>query len=225
MLGSGYSWSFTGTAYQAQHVGSSAIIALSFGVVMVFLILAAQYEKWTLPLAVLTAVPFAALGAYIAVWLRGVDNNIYFTVGLLVLIGLAAKNAILIVEFAVIERQAGKSPADAAYSAAKLRFRPIIMTSLTFVLASVPLAVASGASANSRIAIGTSVIGGMLFATFFAILFVPMFYDLIESGSNKLARMRGKTPEADTIEDEDRSQELSDDSRRGETNDRNNNDA
>ncbi|RJS94369.1 efflux RND transporter permease subunit [Salinisphaera sp. Q1T1-3] len=207
VLGSNYDFAFTGTAYQAQHVGDAAIIALVFGVVMVFLILAAQYEKWSLPIAVLTAVPFATLGAYMAVWLRGVDNNIYFTVGLLVLIGLAAKNAILIVEFAVLERQAGKSPADAAYSAAKLRFRPIVMTSMTFVLASVPLAVASGAAANSRIAIGTAVIGGMLFATFFAILFVPMFYDLIEKGSEKLARARGKT------QDEDENDEFDDDSR------------
>ncbi|WP_348760612.1 multidrug efflux RND transporter permease subunit [uncultured Salinisphaera sp.] len=227
VLGSGYSWSFTGTAYQAQNVGNAATIALAFGVIMVFLILAAQYEKWTLPLAVLTAVPFAALGAYIAVWLRGVDNNIYFTVGLLVLIGLAAKNAILIVEFAVLEREAGKSPAEAAYSAAKLRFRPIIMTSLTFVLASVPLAVASGAAANSRIAIGTAVIGGMMFATFFAILFVPMFYDLIETGSNKLARMRGKNPEADSMDDEDdsRLETSNHESQGSDQNNRNNNDA
>lgn len=190
VLGPDYQFEFTGTAYQAEHVGNASIIALAFGVIMVFLILAAQYEKWSLPLAVITAVPFSALGAFIAVWLRGVDNNIYFTVGMLVLIGLAAKNAILIVEFAVLERSSGKSAADAAYSAARLRFRPIIMTSLTFILASVPLAIASGAAANSRIAIGTAVIGGMLAATFFAILFVPLAYDLIETGSEKLNRWR-----------------------------------
>ena len=192
VLGSDYRFEFTGTAYQAQNVGNAATLALVFGVIMVFLILAAQYEKWTLPLAVITAVPFAALGAFISVWLRGVDNGIYFTVGLLVLVGLAAKNAILIVEFAVLERKAGKSSADAAYSASKLRFRPILMTSLTFVLAAVPLAVATGAAANSRIAIGTAVIGGMLAATFFAILFVPLAYDLIERGSDRFARLRGK---------------------------------
>lgn len=190
VLGKNYRFEFTGTAYQADHVGNSALLALVFGVVMVFLILAAQYEKWTLPLAVITAVPFAALGAYISVWLRGVDNSIYFTVGLLVLIGLAAKNAILIVEFAVLEQKAGKRPGEAAYSAAKLRFRPIVMTSLTFILATMPLALATGASANSRIAIGTSVIGGMLAATLFAILFVPLAYDLIETGSEKFDHWR-----------------------------------
>lgn len=221
VLGSGYQFEFTGTAYQASHVGNAAILALAFGVVMVFLILAAQYEKWSLPLAVITAVPFAALGAFISVWLRGVDNNVYFTVGMLVLIGLAAKNAILIVEFAVLERENGKTPADAAYSAAALRFRPIVMTSLTFVLASVPLAIASGAAANSRIAIGTSVIGGMLAATFFAILFVPLFYDLIERGSDKLADMRGKNRgNQDSGDNDARTLEQGDD-----TNDRNNNDA
>ncbi|HET7314917.1 multidrug efflux RND transporter permease subunit [Salinisphaera sp.] len=225
VLGSDYQFRFTGTAYQATHVGNSAIIALSLGVIMVFLILAAQYEKWSLPLAVITAVPFAALGAYVAVWLRGVDNNIYFTVGLLVLIGLAAKNAILIVEFAVLERSAGKSPADAAYSAARLRFRPIVMTSLTFILAATPLAIASGAAANSRIAIGTSVIGGMLAATLFAILFVPLAYDLIERGSDKLARMRGKRDSDEDDDDDEASAQASDQKRRDDTNDRDDDDA
>ncbi|GAB3681295.1 efflux RND transporter permease subunit [Salinisphaera aquimarina] len=190
-LGSGYRFEFTGTAYQEERAGSSGSIAFALGVVMVFLILAAQFEKWTLPLAVITAVPFAALGAYVAVWLRGIDNSLYFSVGLLVLIGLAAKNAILIVEFAVMGREEGKSPAAAAYEAAKLRFRPIVMTSLAFILGTLPLALATGASANSRNAIGTAVVGGMLAATFFAILFVPMFYDLIEKGTDKL-RGRGR---------------------------------
>jgi len=187
-----YRLSFTGTAYQEETAAGSGGIAVIFGMIMVFLILAAQYEKWTLPLAVITAVPFAALGAFVAVWLRGIDNNLYFSVGLLVLIGLAAKNAILIVEFAVISREEGKSPAAAAFEAAKLRFRPIVMTSLAFILGTVPLAIASGASANSRNAIGTAVIGGMLAATFFAILFVPMFYDLVERGT---AKLRGKSVE------------------------------
>ncbi|MES1926453.1 multidrug efflux RND transporter permease subunit [Salinisphaera sp. T31B1] len=196
--GEDYRLSFTGTAYQEETAASSGSIAVIFGMVMVFLILAAQYEKWTLPLAVITAVPFAALGAFVAVWLRGIDNNLYFSVGLLVLIGLAAKNAILIVEFAVIGREQGKSAAAAAFEAAKLRFRPIVMTSLAFILGTVPLAIASGASANSRNAIGTAVIGGMLAATFFAILFVPMFYDLVERGTAKLRRGRGKDKDEDT---------------------------
>lgn len=187
-----YQLSFTGTAYQEETAAGSGGIAVLFGMLMVFLILAAQYEKWTLPLAVVTAVPFAALGAFVAVWLRGIDNSLYFSVGLLVLIGLSAKNAILIVEFAVIGRDEGKSPAAAAYEAAKLRFRPIVMTSLAFILGCVPLAIASGASANSRNAIGTAVIGGMLAATFFAILFVPMFYDLVERGSARVGRLLNK---------------------------------
>jgi multidrug efflux pump len=195
--GSDYRLSFTGTAYQEEAASSSGTVAVMFGMLMVFLILAAQYEKWTLPLAVITAVPFAALGAFVSVWLRGIDNNLYFSVGLLVLIGLAAKNAILIVEFAVISREEGKSPAAAAYEAAKLRFRPIVMTSMAFILGCVPLALASGASANSRNAIGTAVIGGMLAATFFAILFVPMFYDLVERGSSKLRSLGRKSSHDD----------------------------
>ena len=195
--GDDYQLSFTGTAYQEETAAGSGGIAVLFGMVMVFLILAAQYEKWTLPLAVITAVPFAALGAFVAVWLRGIDNNLYFSVGLLVLIGLAAKNAILIVEFAVISREEGKSPAAAAYEAAKLRFRPIVMTSLAFILGCVPLALASGASANSRNAIGTAVIGGMLAASFFAILFVPMFYDLVERGTSRVGRLFNKGQDED----------------------------
>jgi multidrug efflux pump len=195
--GNNYQLSFTGTAYQEETAAGSGGIAVLFGMIMVFLILAAQYEKWTLPLAVITAVPFAALGAFVAVWFRGIDNNLYFSVGLLVLIGLAAKNAILIVEFAVMSREEGKSPAAAAYEAAKLRFRPIVMTSLAFILGCVPLALASGASANSRNAIGTAVIGGMLAATFFAILFVPLFYDLVERGSARVGRMFNKSKDDD----------------------------
>ncbi|MES1949926.1 hydrophobe/amphiphile efflux-1 (HAE1) family protein [Salinisphaera sp. S4-8] len=187
--GNNYQLSFTGTAYQEETAAGSGGIAVLFGMIMVFLILAAQYEKWTLPLAVITAVPFAALGAFVAVWFRGIDNNLYFSVGLLVLIGLAAKNAILIVEFAVMSREEGKSPAAAAFEAAKLRFRPIVMTSLAFILGCVPLALATGASANSRNAIGTAVVGGMLAATFFAILFVPLFYDLVERGSERVGRL------------------------------------
>ncbi|NNC23449.1 efflux RND transporter permease subunit [Salinisphaera sp. USBA-960] len=190
VIDKGYRFQFTGTAYQAEKSGDSQLIALSFGVVMVFLILAAQYEQWTLPLAVIVAVPFAALGAFVAIWVFGVNNNVYFTVGMLVLIGLAAKNAILIVEFAVLERRNGKTPAEAAYAAAELRFRPIVMTSLTFILASTPLITATGPSSNSRVAIGATVIGGMLAATAFAILFVPLAYDLLQRSSEAVSRRR-----------------------------------
>jgi multidrug efflux pump len=202
VLSPNYRFNFIGTAYQEEKASSSGMTAFIFGVVMVFLILAAQYEKWTLPLAVITAVPFAALGAYVAVWARGLDSTLYFSVGLLVLIGLAAKNAILIVEFAVLERETGKSAALAAYSAAKLRFRPIVMTSLSFVFGTLPLAIASGASANSRIAIGTSVIGGMLAATLFAILFVPLAFDLIERASDRLTASRAQKGDSQAQQNE-----------------------
>ncbi len=146
---------------------------------MVFLILAAQYERWSLPLAVLTAVPFAVLGALLAIWLRGLDNDVYFQIGLVTLIGLAAKNAILIVEFASQRHRQGRSVYDAAMEAARLRFRPIVMTSLAFILGVLPLAVSTGAGSASRHSIGTGVIGGMLVATFIAILFVPLFFSLL----------------------------------------------
>jgi multidrug efflux pump len=145
----------------------------------VFLILAAQYERWSLPLAVLTAVPFAVLGALIAIWWRGLENDVYFQIGLVTLIGLAAKNAILIVEFAAQRHRQGLSVYDAAITAARLRFRPIIMTSLAFILGVLPLAISTGAGSASRHSIGTGVIGGMIAATFVAILFVPLFFRLL----------------------------------------------
>jgi len=132
-----------------------------------------------LPLAVITAVPFALFGAIVAIYLRGIENDIYFQVGLVTLIGLSAKNAILIVEFAAQRQREGLSVYDAAMDAARLRFRPIIMTSLAFILGVVPLAVSTGAGSASRHSIGTGVIGGMLAATFIAILFVPMLFKLV----------------------------------------------
>jgi multidrug efflux pump len=146
---------------------------------MVFLILAAQYERWSLPLAVLTAVPFAVLGALVAIWLRGLENDVYFQIGLVTLIGLAAKNAILIVEFASQRHRQGLPVYEAAMEAARLRFRPIIMTSLAFILGVMPLAISSGAGSASRHSIGTGVIGGMIAATAVAILFVPLFFRLL----------------------------------------------
>lgn len=184
-----YSLSWSGTAYQEQEASSSGATAFLFGLVMVFLILAAQYERWSLPFAVVTAVPFAVFGAVLATWMRGLNNDVYFQVGLLTLIGLGAKNAILIVEFAVIARKEGKSIRDAAIEAAHLRFRPIVMTSLAFILGCVPLAISSGAGAASRHAIGTGVIGGMLAATALATFFVPAFYLIV----TRLAE-RGKPP-------------------------------
>ena len=146
---------------------------------MIFLILSAQYEKWSLPFVVIMSVPFAVLGALIAIWLRGIDNDLYFQVGLVTLIGLAAKNAILIVEFAIQQVQTGKTYVDAAIDAARLRFRPIVMTSLAFTFGVLPLAVSSGAGAASRHAIGTGMVGGMLVSTFISTMFVPMIFAMI----------------------------------------------
>ncbi|ORE91624.1 efflux RND transporter permease subunit [Aurantimonas sp. 22II-16-19i] len=178
-LPEGYEVAWTGSAYQEIQAGGTGAVAMGFGILMVFLILAAQYERWTLPIAVLLAVPFAVFGALLAIWLRGLDNDVYFQIGLVTLIGLAAKNAILIVEFAVLKREEGLSAFDAALEGAKLRFRPIIMTSLAFILGVVPLAISTGAGSASRHSIGTGVIGGMLAATFVAIFFIPLFYRLL----------------------------------------------
>jgi HAE1 family hydrophobic/amphiphilic exporter-1/multidrug efflux pump len=183
----GIDWS--GISYQERLVGRQSIYAFAFGLLMVFLVLAAQYESWSVPFAVILAVPFGVFGALSAVWLRGMNNDIYFQIGLVTLIGLAAKNAILIVEFANHRHEAGMSSAQAAIEAARLRFRPIIMTSMAFILGVVPLVFATGAGAASRQSIGTGVFGGMLAATFLAIFFVPLFFVLIR----KLSR-RGAGP-------------------------------
>ena len=191
-LGGDYSLGWIGQAYQELASQGSGSQAFVFGLIMVFLILAAQYERWTLPLAVVTAVPFAVFGAILAVWLRGIQNDVYFQVGLVTLIGLAAKNAILIVEFAVLCRSEGMSIYDSALEAAKLRFRPIVMTSLAFILGCVPLAISSGAGSASRHSIGTGVIGGMLAATILATFMIPMFYLLVETASAKMSKKKDK---------------------------------
>ncbi|TRO36576.1 multidrug efflux RND transporter permease subunit [Pseudomonas sp. ALS1131] len=188
VLGEDYSLGWIGSAYQELATQGSGAQAFVFGLILVFLILAAQYERWTLPLAVVTAVPFAVFGAILAVWLRGIQNDVYFQVGLVTLIGLAAKNAILIVEFAVLLRAEGKGIFEAAQEAAKLRFRPIVMTSLAFILGCVPLAISSGAGSASRHSIGTGVIGGMLAATLLATFLIPMFYLLVESAAQRMSR-------------------------------------
>lgn len=179
VLGNDYALAWIGSAYQEKKAGGTSTQAFVFGLIMIFLILAAQYEKWSLPVVVILSVPFAVLGALLAVWMRGIENDLYFQVGLVTLIGLAAKNAILIVEFAVMKVREGLSYAEAAVEAAKLRFRPIVMTSLAFTFGVLPLALSTGAGAASRHAIGTGMVGGMILSTFVATLFVPMMFAII----------------------------------------------
>ena len=162
---------------------------------MVFLILSAQYEKWSLPFAVICGVPFAVFGALVGVYFRGLANDVYFQVALLTLIGLSAKNAILIVEFAVLLREQGKSLVESAVTAAKMRFRPVIMTSLAFILGCVPLAISTGAGSASRHSIGTAVVVGMLFSTIFVPLFIPLFFMLIYRLSEKFGNKNKNTVE------------------------------
>ncbi len=220
VLGQDYSLAWTGSAYQEKLTGSAAATALLMGLLVVFLILSAQYEKWSLPIAVLMAVPFAICGALCGIFIRGLhflpsawaqmvsyfsfgtfistlNNDVYFQIALVTLVGLAAKNAILIVEFAVMLRAQGKTAAEAAVEAAKLRFRPIVMTSLAFILGTIPLAISSGAGAASRHSIGTAVVAGMLGATLFAPLFVPFFYCLTSGVFFKSK----KQPAAETLQD------------------------
>ena len=172
--GFGYDWS--GMSYQEILAGNSATLLMVLSIVVVFLCLAALYESWSIPVAVLLVVPLGALGALAFTMLRGLSNDLFFKIGLITIIGLAAKNAILIVEFAVMERKQGKTLREAVISAAHLRFRPILMTSFAFIMGVLPMAISTGAGANARHAIGTGVIGGMIFATFLGLLLIPVFF-------------------------------------------------
>jgi HAE1 family hydrophobic/amphiphilic exporter-1/multidrug efflux pump len=182
-----FSFDWGGTSYQEKHSSGAALFAIGLAAVMVFLILAAQYEKLSLPFSVLFALPFGTFGAFAAIWIKNLvgaryfgaqplANDVYFQIGLVTLLGLAAKNAILIVEYAVLKHEEGLTPSAAAIEAARLRFRPILMTSMAFILGVLPLAVSSGAGAGARHSVGTGVMGGMMAATFLAIFFVPTFY-------------------------------------------------
>ena len=179
VLPADFSYDWGGASYQEKKSGGTSALALGLAVIMVFLILAAQYERWSLPFSVLMALPFGTFGALAAVYLRGYNNDVYFQIGLVTLLGLAAKNAILIVQFAELKEREGLSAAAAALEAARLRFRPILMTSLAFIFGVLPLALSSGAGAGARRAVGTGVMGGMIAATFLAIFFVPMFFKLL----------------------------------------------
>ena len=190
VMPAGYGYEWSGEAREEKLAGSTSTIAFVFGLIFVFLILAAQYESWSLPIGVVLAVPFALFGALVAVALRGIPNDVYFQIGLITLIALAAKNAILIFEFAVMLREQGHSFVEAATESARQRLRPIVMTSFAFILGVVPLAIASGASANSRHSIGTGVIGGMLGATVIAVFFIPMFYVLLSRFSDRFNKKK-----------------------------------
>lgn len=196
-LPDGYQIAWTGQAYQEKRTGSAALVAFAFATVMVFLILAAQFETWSLPLAVIMAIPFAMTGALIAVLTRGMNNDIYFQIGLITLIGLAAKNAILIVEFASQKMEEGMPLAEAALEAARLRFRPIVMTSMAFVLGIIPLVFATGAGAAARQSMGTGVFGGMLLATFVATIFIPLFFTWLTN--EKKVRHHGHIVEEESV--------------------------
>jgi HAE1 family hydrophobic/amphiphilic exporter-1/multidrug efflux pump len=190
VLPSDFTFDWSGASLQEKKSGGTSIVALIAGALMAFLILAAQYERWGLPLSVMLALPFGTFGALAAIWLNNLvltplfhkaplTNDVYFQIGLVTLLGLAAKNAILIVEYALMKSQEGLSYSAAAVEAARLRFRPILMTSLAFILGVAPLAFSSGAGAGARHSVGTGVMGGMLAATFLAIFFVPFFFKLI----------------------------------------------
>jgi hydrophobic/amphiphilic exporter-1 (mainly G- bacteria), HAE1 family len=186
----GMGYDYLGMSYQEKVAQQGVPPALIFGLslLLVFLILAARYESWALPISVLLGTPIAVFGAFLALLGRGLENNIYAQIWLVMLIGLSAKNAILIVEFARAERQRGKSLGDAALEGARLRLRPILMTSFAFILGCVPLWVAVGAGAVSRQIIGTAVIGGMLAASFIAIFMVPVLFYLVERFSSEKER-------------------------------------
>jgi hydrophobe/amphiphile efflux-1 (HAE1) family protein len=202
-----FTFDWGGASYQEKKSSGTSVLALGLAVVMVFLILAAQYERWSLPFSVLMALPFGTFGALAAVWLRGMTNDVYFQIGLVTLLGLAAKNAILIVEYASLKVAEGYSTSAAAIEAARLRFRPIIMTSLAFILGVTPLAFSTGAGAGARTSAGTGVMGGMLAATFLAIFFVPLFFRVITE--RKLREVRtAEELRAEVAEGERRTAEM-----------------
>jgi len=199
VLPQGYRFAWSGMALQEKESSSSSTIAFVFGLLIVFLILAAQYESWSLPISVLTAVPFGVIGALLATLLRGLENDVYFQIGLLVLVGLAAKNAILIVEFAVGLRKQGKSVVDSAVEAGELRLRPILMTSLAFICGVLPLFFAMGAGANARHSIGTGIIGGMIGASTLALLYVPLFFYIFDRMAEKFSKKGELQPQKEEV--------------------------
>jgi multidrug efflux pump len=190
-LPTGFQLEWTGQSLQEKQSGAEAPSLLVFSMLLVFLVLAALYESWTVPMSVMLVVPLGLIGAVAAVWIRDLSNDVFFKVGMITIIGLAAKNAILIIEFANMARKEGKDVVEATIEAAKLRLRPILMTSLAFTLGVAPLAAAHGASAETQQAIGTGVFGGMISATFLALALVPVFYVVVIRTVERFQRLRG----------------------------------
>ena len=204
VLPDGYTYAWSGLAFEEKQSGSTSILAFGFGLIIVFLVLAAQYESWTLPGAVMSAVPFGVLGALLMIMMRGLENDVYFQIGLLVLIGLGAKNAVLRVSAAVDFRKQGKSIMEATILAGEQRLRPIIMTSLAFAAGCLPMALAMGAGANARHSIGTGIIGGMIGETTLAMLYVPLLFYLFDRFGE------GKNKDSDAPDESETSEEIVD---------------
>jgi len=180
-LPAGFDFAWAGQSLEEIKAGSQAIYIFALSLLIVYLVLAAQYESWVLPFIILLGVPLAVFGALTAQWFRGLSNDVFAQVGLVMLIGLAAKNSILIVEFAEQLREQGRSIVDAAIEASRIRLRPILMTSFAFILGVMPLAMATGAGSAARNSVGTTVAGGMLASTFLSVVFIPVLYVLIRS--------------------------------------------
>jgi multidrug efflux pump subunit AcrB len=190
----GIGMSYSGQSYQERTSSGDAALVFVLGLIIVFLVLAAQFESWSIPFAVLLGVPFGVLGALLGIWIRGQPNDVYFQVGMIAVVGLAAKNAILIVEFGNELRNQGMSLHEAAVEAARERLRPILMTSFAFILGVLPLMTASGAGAVSRHSIGTGVFAGMLFATSIGIFFIPLFFQIIRRLAERLGGRGASAP-------------------------------
>lgn len=193
VLPNGYTIAWAGTSYQEKLLEKSGNTAFIYAIIFVFLILAALYESWTIPFAIVLAVPFALFGAALAVYFRDLQNDIYFQVGLVTLVGLSSKNAILMVEFAMHKLKEGHSLIDATIEGARIRFRPIVMTSFAFIAGTLPLALSTGAGANSRHIIGTTVVGGMITLTIIGTFFVPLFFYLIMKTKEKIDSKRSRS--------------------------------
>jgi HAE1 family hydrophobic/amphiphilic exporter-1 len=203
-LPKGFGFDWTGLSYQERMATSQAPLLFAFSIIVIFLCLAALYESWTVPITILLALPLGVIGGVAATSLRGLHNDVYFQIGLLTVLGLTTKNAILIVQFAMAKVSEGTGLVEATLEGAKLRFRPIVMTSLAFGFGVLPLALANGAGAGAQVAIGTGVLGGMITATFLAIFFIPLFFvgvvQLFEK--RKGGRMKGPGPDAATPSEE-----------------------